>query len=131
MYKYIGAILFGLFLSLPLHAAWTEANCNADKGGEIVTVNGVSFCRSVKATPNWWIAWAWCNAIGGHMPTIQELCPNQAIVQGAACGISYNKDIWSSTFGSKTATWHVETNNQMWLDWDLVKANRLYSYCLK
>jgi len=113
MYKHIGAILFGLFCTLPLHAAWTESECNADKGGTIVEVGGDSFCKA-KSGMNWWSAYAWCTKMGGRMPTISELCPNKTITVGTKCGRDYPGTfyIWSST-PNGDRMWTAEKNAGM------------------
>ena len=109
MYKYIGAILFGLFWTLPLQAAWTEANCNVDNGGELVTFGNETFCRSRKAI-NWWSAAAWCERMGGHLATMSEICPNAAsLTHSASCGRTVG-DVWSSTAVPGTSNMWVIRN---------------------
>lgn len=78
---------------------WTESTCNADKGGTIKTLGGDSFCTS-KSSMNWWSAYTWCQAIGGRMPTINELCPTvNSLTTGSGCGRNYSSsgDIWTTT----------------------------------
>ena len=88
--------------------AWTEENCN-NKGGQMVTVGGQRFCKST-STMNWWSAYSWCQAIGGKMPSITELCPNAAsITAGGNCAQTYSGSwVWSSTpNGNSGLMWFV------------------------
>jgi len=104
MKKYFVIMMLGLMFCTSVNATWTEANCN-DKGGQMVTVGGQTFCKSTTSM-NWWSAYAWCQAMGGHMPTVNELCPKlQSITQDASCGTTYNDHIWTATPGSSTVPW--------------------------
>ena len=85
MKKYIGLMALGLMCAQPALAttvtAWDADNCDA-KGGVRRTVGGTVFCVSTKNT-NWWTAYAWCQALGGRMASIQELCSISAVFEGA------------------------------------------------
>ena len=98
MYKYIGLIVWGA-MAVPAFAVteWTTQNCN-NKGGEIVqSSTGEIYCKSI-STMNWWSAYAWCEAMGGHMPSMEEMCPGANLLRGAPCpSMNGTADHWSKT----------------------------------
>ena len=97
MQKHIKLTMLYLVITTPAFAVttWTEENCT-NKGGQIVTVGGTTFCKSTSSM-NWWSAYSWCQAMGGYMPSIKELCPNADLIYAAPCGRSYGVNLWAST----------------------------------
>ena len=90
-------LLSMLLIVTQAHAVttWTSSNCEA-KGGVTVTVGAQTFCRSTSEM-QWWSAYSWCQAIGGKMPTMWELCPNMSsLTQGAYCSYP-TSGAWSTT----------------------------------
>ena len=104
MYKYFGLIVGVVMAVMPAQSAeWTEATCNDTMGGTLVTTGGKTFCQA-KARMNWWTACAWCEGIGGYLPSIKELCPTREITNSADCDFTYSAvgdwqegGPWSST----------------------------------
>ena len=110
MYKYVSLIILDMGLSIvPAYAAkhptWTTSECNAGKGGEIVEVDGESFCKA-SATMNWWSAYSWCQGIGGRMPSIAELCPGKTITRANSCGRTYDR-AWHLFYSMDKLWWNV------------------------
>ena len=111
MKKYLRfvVLLYALMLAARANAVteWTSSNCE-DKGGSIVAINGKDYCKAT-STMKWWTAYAWCEAMGGHMPSVLELCPNiPSITSGATCGtINSDWKVWTSTpYGSQKVYLH-------------------------
>ena len=134
MQKSIYLLILEITLSTSTFAAttWDETNCSTDKG-IIVSVGGDSFCRA-KNLMNWWSGFTWCQKIGGHMPSIQELCPGKNITKSADCGRSYGLSyIWSTTplDGYTDAMWQV-ANNKIWGGpLENYRSHSRYIFCLK
>ena len=131
MKKYICFIILDLSLSIvPAHAttAWTSSECNTEKGGEIVEVGGDSFCKST-STMNWWSAYSWCQAMGGRMPSIAELCPGKEIVDRNPCGRSYSYRAWTQNPHNQE-TWNV-TDNFIRTGNHSYRDQKMLVYCLK
>ena len=132
MKKYIGftTLVFIFATQAYAYPTWTENECNDAKGGTIVTVGGDSFCQS-NSTMNWWSAYAWCEAMGGRMPQIAELCPGQPITYDQPCGRTYLGNVWSTTVENKN-TWHAELGNPQKMRNNTGKTeNWLIALCLK
>ena len=112
MKKYLELILAGLMMTTPALADTTWEKCNSNNGGTLVTVGGQTFCKA-DSDMNWWSAYAWCEAIGGYLPSITELCPGQEIIYGQFCGQVYerggcwNCGPWSSTPSGTDNMWQV------------------------
>ena len=109
-------------------AAWTEENCT-NKGGQIVTVGGTTFCKSTSSM-NWWSAYSWCQAMGGYMPTVKEMCPNVAsITRYAICGLTYSDFAQTSTPANNQQVWTFSHNGQRitncLLSVSMIKINHL------
>ena len=130
MKKYIGLMIIGLLCAEQALAvsSWNANNCEA-KGGERVTVGGQTFCKST-ATMNWWSGYAWCQAMGGYMPSLQELCPGREIVQSNSCGYTYASDTWTTTPCNSTNMWAIR-GSSMIRNSDLTqKISKKWTYCL-
>ena len=127
MKKYIG-ILSVLLLTMPVQAGFS--NCTSDKGGEIVTVSGQTFCRSAEKM-NWWSAYTWCQAMGGHLPTVTELCPTaSSITHSASCGRNYGKDIWTATpMGANSANNYTIRWSGTAIHRDTGRSDYFFVYC--
>ena len=86
MKKYI-ALLLSFYVTSPVYAEWTTANCT-NRGGDIVTgvKNGITFCTS-KVIMNWWSANVWCQKHGGQLANIEHICPGAfpAVESSASC----------------------------------------------
>ena len=76
MYKHIVLLMLGLMYAAPVFAVtvWTEGNCNNNNGGVLSVVGDTTFCKSTRSM-NWWSAYSWCQAMGGHLPSVAEFCP--------------------------------------------------------
>ena len=86
MKKYIAFISLIITTATPAFAVttWDSTNCDSTRG-VVTTIGGTTFCRS-KEKMNQWSAYNWCQAIGGRMATIQELCPGE-LTDGRGCSI--------------------------------------------
>ena len=131
MKKYIGltALLCVLTLATQAYAVttWSSSNCE-DKGGTTVTVGTQTFCKS-GAKMNWWSAYAWCEGMGGKMPTIWELCPNMpSLTNQAACGSTYSGGAWSTTPSDNNGHIWVASSNIGSGGWK--PATDTFAYCL-
>ena len=110
MKKYIGltALVFMFTTQVYAYPVWESTECNDAKGGTIVTVGGDSFCKA-NSTMKWWSAYAWCDAMGGRMPTILELCPDApSLTEEVSCGRSYptsTPNVHSSTPSGSQTVW--------------------------
>ena len=129
MKKYFGLMALSLIWMNNALAAneWSTENCNDTTGGQVVTLGDKTFCKS-KEKMNWWSASSWCRAMGGRIPSIQELCPNQSLTNDATCPISYASDTWSSTPYSNDTVWHAWYGNRM-VGRELKQG--AYAYCLR
>ena len=109
-------------------AAWTEENCT-NKGGQIVTVGGTTFCKSTSSM-NWWSAYSWCQAMGGYMPVTTDLCPGEITQQRDCPGIT-RPGAWSTTPCHHSGNMWATTNGTT-LDCNSTpRAGYRYAYCLK
>ena len=95
-----------IVLGLCLITSSTHAACD---GGQIITglENQLSFCYSDRVM-NWWSAFSWCRANGGHLATFAEACPNQVLKDWIDCtnlkGINVPGSGWTSTpYGNNRA----------------------------
>ena len=61
---------------------------------------------------NWWSVYARCQAIGGHMPSIQEICPGE-IVQGRGCPWLGSTNPWTTTPYDSKRMWCRVGNRQV------------------
>ena len=108
MKKYIGLVVLGLLCATSALAQTTWEKCNANNGGTLVTVAEKTLCKANK-TMNWWSAYSWCQGIGGHLPTIQELCrPEMTMTDGASCGYNYGSRMWTATHQASGASATLE-----------------------
>ena len=130
MYKYIGLIILYCIANTPARAiaAWTESNCS-NKGGIIRTIGDKTFCSSTN-TMNWWSAYSWCQAIGGRMPSIWELCPEVGITQGGNCGRTYTGWAWSSTPNGQNGYMWFVNGNTLKNDQTRTLSTHVSAYCL-
>ena len=90
MKKYIGLVIGTIVCAQAAFAqtTWDSTNCPSDKGS-IVTIGNTTFCKSL-AGMNWWSAYAWCQAMGGELPTWQQICPGaSSLTSNASCGGSW------------------------------------------
>ena len=119
MKKCIGLATLVFIGSIQAYAypAWNSTECNEAKGGSIITRGTQTFCQS-NSTMNWWSVYAWCQAMGGHLPTIMELCPSMpAIVSRADCGLTYpGNGAWSSTpvAAGSNSMWYLGFGNTLY-----------------
>lgn len=135
MKKYISVIVLGFMLAAAFNqaqgaATWTSSECNADKGGEIVEVGGDSFCKST-STMNWWSAYSWCQAMGGRMPSIAELCPGKTITRGNSCGRTYPTYVWSSSQSDVSQRMWIAEKTTMQREGSSDRTSKNPAYCLK
>ena len=108
MKKYVFVVVIGVLCARPGLAVteWDANNCKEANGGVFVTVGGTKFCKSSSAL-NWWSAYAWCQAMGGYMPSIKELCPDVSeLIRYSICRQTYVEGAWSST--------PVSSDSKMW-----------------
>ena len=101
MKKYMALITLVL-ITTPAFAvtSWDSTNCDSTRG-VVTTINGNTFCKS-KEKMNWWSAFSWCQAMGGRMPSIQEICPGE-IVAGRPCGV-----VTGSSSPKNTGIWGTD-----------------------
>jgi len=60
---------------------------------------------------NWWSAFTWCEANGGHLADIQTMCPDTTLIDRLGCpnfqGAISGFGGWSRTGSSTTTVWSL------------------------
>ena len=129
MNKCLAILVLGVMCVPEVRAvtAWDADNCEA-KGGTRVTVGDNVFCRANKIM-NWWSSYAWCEGMGGRMPSIAELCPGKRLIENNPCGRTYSGGALSTTPNGNNV-W-VTTDKMMSRSWAEGRGEwQHYVYCL-
>ena len=78
-------VIVATCLALASSATATTGDPCGHGGGTILEVrNHDSYCVSLR-TMNWWSAFAWCDAAGGHLVSMNEVCYDSSIPEDAPC----------------------------------------------
>ena len=106
MNKYI----FGTLLTVSM--AVSADTC--PRGTPVIGVDGETYCQSIQDM-NWWSAFAWCEAIGMELISLED-CDgkNGTVSSSSPCpnfdGVN-NKRVWTSSVPHKSAGYTIDLSS--------------------
>jgi len=123
-----------LILCLLSAPVWAE-DCAGGAGTIIAGLNGKRYCLS-NIRMNWYSAFSWCEAAGGHLASLNEACQyNGAAVVGEACSNKPNifsvDYAWLSSVQSNNSAKVLQNwqNNNVFLNSHGFSSNMDFALC--
>ena len=119
----------GLMISYPTKA-FDEDKCTPEVGTAFTAQNGERFCISKITMANWFTAFSWCKAVGGHLASVTEACNGQFSSCNNIKGSGRSGNAWIATPRDKNqavtvnlSSGSVSGNSTLYL-----RANNGYTY---
>ncbi len=89
-------------------------SCAGGMGKEIIGADGEKYCQS-KMSVNWWSAFAWCEATGGTLVSLDDCNGKNGDIKGDKSCPNFNDKIdrvvWTSSVYSDTLAYYINTNS--------------------
>ena len=121
-------MLVGLGLTCPVFA-FDEGKCTEDIGTAFNGQMGGRFCVSKIVMQNWFTAFSWCKAIGGHLATRDEACNDQISSCSNIKGSGRGGEAWTATPKDKTSARLIDLSSGAVNNDGIRTNNSRYALC--
>ena len=122
-------LVMGLTLSVPALAD----SCAGGAGQTVTGVDGKIYCRS-NISMNWWSAFAWCEAAGKTLVSLEDCNGQNGNVSGTAqcpnfAGVGPSNWYWTSSVPNASGAYYVNLSSGAVASYSYYRSNNAYALC--